>query len=254
MVLITENFLHRLLDLAAAAHAGGVDDGVFFPAALEVDVDAVARGARLIERDHALLAEYRVHQRGFADIGTAHDRDLGRMLVVRFFLFGLGRKILQRDLDHFGDIVAVRRRDRQRLAQPQFEEFRRHPGARHTLGLVHQQQYRLAGLAQLFGDDCILRRAAGASVDQEQHHIGFVHRLAALLGHLEHDAFLGDRLQSAGIHHQKGPVTDPAPPVMAVPGQPGQVCDQRVTAARKAIEQGGFAHIRTTDQNNGGQQ
>ncbi len=178
---------------------------------------------------------------------------LGRVFVAGFFLFRLGRKILQRDLDHFGDVVAMRRGDRQRFAQAQLEEFGGDLGARHAFGLVDQQQDGLAGLAQLFGDDRVLRRAAGAAVDQEHHHIGFVHRLAALLGHLEHDAFLGDRLQPAGIHHQIGSVPYPAAPVMAIAGQPRQIGDQRVAAAREAIEQGGLAHIRTTDQNNCGQ-
>jgi hypothetical protein len=97
------------------------------------------------------------------------------------------------------------------------------------------------------GNDRVLRRASGAAIDQEQHHVGLVHRLAALLGHLEQDAVLGDRLQPAGIHHQIRPVPYPAAPVMAVAGQPWQICNQRIAAAREAVEQSGLAHVRTTN-------
>jgi hypothetical protein len=67
-----------------------------------------------------------------------------------------------------------------------------------------------------------------------------------LLGHLEHDAVFGDRLQAAGIHHQIGALTDSAASVMAVTSQTRLVGDQRVTAARETIEQSGLAHIWTT--------
>ena len=213
--------------------------------ALEVNVDAVARGTRLVERNHALLAEDGIHQSGLADVGPADNGQFRRSLIGGFF-FGFKREILQRNLDHFAHVVAVRRGDRQRFAQAQFEKIGGYLGALHPLCLVDQQQDRLAGLAQLPSNDGVLRRAPGAAVDQEQHHVGLVHRLAALLGHFVQDAILGDRLQPAGIHHQIRPVAHSAAPVMAVARQPGLVSDQRVAAAREAVEQGGLTHVRTT--------
>ena len=120
--------------------------------------------------------------------------------------------------------------------------------ALHAFGLVHQQQHRSSGLAQLGGDDAVLRRDSIASIDDEQHQIGLVHRLPRLLGHLVQDAFLGDRLQAAGIHHQIRPFADAPAPVVAVARQPRQVGHQRITAAREAVEQRGFTDVGTADQ------
>jgi hypothetical protein len=102
-------FFHRFVHLAAPPHPGGIDDGVLLAVALKVDVDTVARGARLVERDHALFAEYGVHQGGFADIRAADDGQFGGVFVVGFFLIYLKWKIFQRDLDYFAHVVAVRR-------------------------------------------------------------------------------------------------------------------------------------------------
>ena len=68
--------LDRLGDLAALAHAGGVDQRVVPRAAVEVEIQRVARRARLVEGDHALLAEQRIDQRRFADVRAPDDRDL----------------------------------------------------------------------------------------------------------------------------------------------------------------------------------
>ncbi len=75
-VLITENFSITSRHLAALAHAGGVDQRVVAAAAIEVEVERIARRARLVEGDDALLAEQRVDQRGLADVRAADDRDL----------------------------------------------------------------------------------------------------------------------------------------------------------------------------------
>ena len=78
--------------------------------------------------------------------------------------------------------------------------------------------------------------------------VGFVHRLPGLLGHLVQDAFLGHRLETAGIHHQIGPVAHAAVAVMAVARQPRQIRHQRIAALGQAVEQGGFADIGAADQ------
>src|SRR5258706_14515318 len=87
-------------DLAATANARGVDQRVRLAAALEIEVDRIARRAGLVERDHALFAEQHVDQRRLADVRPADERDArGRLLVPRdagpgvdaVALAGLGR-------------------------------------------------------------------------------------------------------------------------------------------------------------------
>ena len=64
-------------DLAAAAHAGRIDQPHRDAVPVERGVDGVARGARDVADDGALLAQQRVEQRALADVGTAHDGDAG---------------------------------------------------------------------------------------------------------------------------------------------------------------------------------
>ena len=68
--------LGRLVDLSAASQPGRVDQGVGAPGALEIDVDAVAGGAGLVEGDDPVFAEDGVDQRRLADVGTPDHRDL----------------------------------------------------------------------------------------------------------------------------------------------------------------------------------
>ena len=67
--------LDRFLDARTAPHAGRVDQRVAAAVALERHVDRVARRARLVERDQALLAEQAVDQRRLADVRPADHRD-----------------------------------------------------------------------------------------------------------------------------------------------------------------------------------
>ena len=143
----------------------------------------------------------------------------------------------------------MRRRDRQRLAYAQLEKLIGDGNALHALGLVDNQQHRTPGLAQLFGDDFVLRRAALATIHQKQHDIGFVHRLPRLFGHFEHDAFFGHRLQTAGINYQEWPFAYSSAPVVTVARQPRLVRHQCIAAARESVEQRGFADVGSTNQN-----
>jgi hypothetical protein len=74
--------LDGLEDLALAAQAGGVDQGVVLALALERHGDGIARGARLVEGDDALLAEQRIDERRLADVGPAHHGDARRLTFL----------------------------------------------------------------------------------------------------------------------------------------------------------------------------
>ncbi|OIQ75979.1 hypothetical protein GALL_423500 [mine drainage metagenome] len=102
-------FLDRLEHLAATPHASGVDNGVFLAVAFQIDIDGIARGARFIECNHTLLTQQRIHQRGFAYIGTADDGHLGgtQAGVLNFVRFRFRRKILQRQIDQIPHALAM---------------------------------------------------------------------------------------------------------------------------------------------------
>ena len=80
--------LEAVVHACAAAHAGRVDQHVGLAVALEGHVHRVARRARLVERDHALLAEQAVDQRRLADIRPADHADPDRALAFPFGVAG----------------------------------------------------------------------------------------------------------------------------------------------------------------------
>ena len=176
--------LRRLVDLAAAAQAGGVDQRVGPPAALELDVDAVAGRAGLVEGDDALLAEEGVDQRGLADVGPADDGDLRSASPVASGCAAPRPRT--------APAPAPSDRSRRRRAPPRSpaarparaRETRRRPSARPALALVDDQAQAPAGLAQLLRDRAVLGREAGAAVDQQQHRVGLGDRLQRLPRHL----------------------------------------------------------------------
>ena len=75
-------FLDRVVDLRLAAHTGGVDEQILAEFVFKIAVDGVARRARNVGDDHALLAENAVEQARLADVRLADDGDLDDILVV----------------------------------------------------------------------------------------------------------------------------------------------------------------------------
>ena len=234
--------LDRLEHLAALAQAGGVDQRVAAAIAFEVDLDGVARGAGHVERDHALFAHQGVDQRRLADVGTADDGQLDAVVVLALFgrLFFLGWRlgqVLQREFDQVDDAVTVRRRDGIGLPQTQFVEFGDGGARPHALGLVHRQQHALLSrLAQQRRDLVVMRVQAGAGVHQEHHDVGLGDGLPGLARHLQQDAVLGDRLETARVDDDEGDIAHPALAVVAIAGQAGKIGHQRGARSRQAIE------------------
>ena len=107
-------FFYRFFHLAAAAHAGGVDDGEGFAVAFEVDVDTVAGGASHVEGNHALFAQNSVHQRGFAHVRAADNGEHGVFDLAVFFN-GFG-EVFQHFFHQVIHAVAVRTGNHVRLA------------------------------------------------------------------------------------------------------------------------------------------
>ena len=140
------------------------------------------------------FAHQRVDERGLADVGTADDGQLDAV-IVRAFLDGLfldrRRQVLQRQLDQVDDAIAVRCRNRIRLAQAQFVELGHGGAGSHALGLVDRQQHALlAGFAQQLGDLVVMGVEAGSRVHQEHDHVGLGDGLPGLARHFQQDAVL----------------------------------------------------------------
>ena len=116
-----------------------------------------------------------------------------------------------------------------------------------SFGLVHRQKQRLAAAPRQLRDELILRRDPGPAVHQHDQPIRFADRAFGLRDHqaLDHVRVLN---QAAGIHHDAGHLGAPRESVLPIARQPRQIGDQRIAGAGHGIEQGRFAHIRSTDQ------
>ena len=75
----TESSFRRSFHPHLAPQACGVEQPERPALPLEVDGNGVARDSGFRSGDQALLAENRIHQRGFADIGTPDHGDAKRM-------------------------------------------------------------------------------------------------------------------------------------------------------------------------------
>ena len=124
--------------LALAADPGGVDEHERAVAALEHGVDRVARRARHLGDDHALLAEQRVQQARLADVRPAEDRDADRLLAD--LLRAAAREHRHDRVEQVAGAVAVLGRERHRVAEPEPVELERERVLVRVVDLVREQR------------------------------------------------------------------------------------------------------------------
>ncbi len=247
--------LDRLEHLAAAAHARGVDQRVAPSVALEVEIDRVARRPRLVECDHALLAEERVDERRLADIGSPDDRNLDRPGVP--------------PARSTRASWAARVKAQVRLAavtlSPCAEEIGcGSPSPSSKNSAAARSGARPSALLAASTTGRPERRSTSAidlspavsplpRVDQEDDDVRLGDRLQRLLRHFVQDPVLRDGLEAAGVDDDERCIADATAAVVPVARQPREIGDQRRAGAGKSIEQRRLADVRATDEDKGGQ-
>ena len=196
----------------------------------------VARGARLIERHHPVLAEQTVDQRALAHVGPADDRDLdaGRSPARRA---GSGVEPVQRRLQQRHHALIVRGGDRMRLAEPELMKIRHGDVGVESLGLVDRQHHGLAAAPRQLRHELVLGRQARASVDQHDQPVGLGDGSLGLRDHQALDR-VGVLHQPARVDHDAGNFCAARESVLPIAREPGEVRDQRVARARHRVEQG----------------
>ena len=155
------------------------------------------------------------------------------------FIFGFSRgkrNGFQGFIQQSMNAVSMCRGNNQGITQTEFIKIRHDSGIFHAFCLVDSQNDRSAGFAQIVCDRLVVRRNALTAIDNENDDIRFGDSLFRLLRHLLHDAFLDDRLESAGIDDQKRAIPHSAFTIVAVAGQAGIIGDQCGSRARQAIE------------------
>jgi hypothetical protein len=127
--------------LALPAQPGGVDELEDRAVALEHRVDRVARGAWHLGDDRPLLADERVQQRGLAHVRATEDRHADRLLTHRHET-AAGQPV-DHLVEEIAGAVAVQRRQRERLAEPEPVELQRVDVPPRVVQLVGQDEHRL---------------------------------------------------------------------------------------------------------------
>ena len=118
--------------------------------------------------------------------------------------------------------------------------------------LVDGERRRLAGLADLAGDEVVLGREARPPVHQQNEPIGFGHRALRLGAHLGLDA-LRVLDQTAGIDDHERQRSQAPEAVLPIPGESGHVRHDCVARAGEHVEQGRFADVGPTYESDDGQ-
>ncbi len=165
--------------LALAPQAGRVDEQEGAVVALQHRVDRVARRAGDVRDDHALLADERVQERRLAHVRAAEDGDADRLVAER--RPALARE--QRDdlVEQVAGAVAVQRRERQRVAEPEPVELERLEVARGSSSLFASTSTGFLRRAQDDGELLVARRDPVTGVDHEEDEVGLLDRRARLL-------------------------------------------------------------------------
>ncbi|KPW96283.1 Uncharacterized protein ALO50_05214 [Pseudomonas syringae pv. cerasicola] len=255
-----------LVDLAALAHTGSVDQRVLLFITLEGNVDTVARGAWLVIDDNPVFTQHSVDQRRFADVGTPDDCDLDAVFFARtrnalgFLTFGnfldllalfqlvfvLG-KLPQGDFEHLRDATTVSTGHRNGVAQTHRAELGTCQVFVDVVDLVGNHVRTLVALAQVLTNHLISSGVARTGVHQKQHHIGFFNGQQRLLGHLFVHAMLVTG-NTAGVDQNIGAPLPLRLSVLAITGKTGQITDNGVASPGQAVEHGGLADVRSTHQ------
>ena len=240
--------LGRLVDAAAATHAGGVDEAQRPVLGLDHRVDRVACGAGLVVHDGALVADEAVEQRGLPDIGTTHDRDRERT-CVRLGL-DLGRHCRrQHGHDRVEQVTAappVQRRHDVGIAQA---ELRERPGialAGAVVDLVDDDDRRRPGAAQERRDACVLLGDADCHVDDEDDHVGLGDGSFRLPAHLLIEVAAAGE-PAARVDHPEMTARPLGDELLAVAGDARLRLDDGLPPTGDAVHERRLAHVRPAD-------
>ena len=143
-------------------------------------IDGVARGARHIAHDRAILADKAIGERAFSRVRTTDDGHVDRIIGLRFFVLDAAQ-VVDDGIEQIARTVAMHRGDRERVAQAKLVELPN--GVFHAWGikLVHRQQDRRLPALEDARDLHVIGNDAGATVHEKDDHIGLLRAHERLL-------------------------------------------------------------------------
>ncbi len=229
--------LELLLDLGLPAHARRVDQAHALAVPFPVDGNGVAGDAGFRAGEQAVLADQAVDQGRLSGVGPADHGDADGLVGAGGLVVVVA---LGRGLEHCGielrHALTVGGADLQRLAEAQGVGLQRTGLAGLALGLVGQDDHRLAAAPQGLGEDVVELGHPLARVEHEEAEFGLLDGLLGLGLHPRGEALVGDVLESGGVDQLQVQVAEAPGPVAAVAGDPRPVIDDGQRPARKPVE------------------
>ena len=239
--------LDVLVDNALLAQARRVHDGVEAALMFHGCVDGIARGARHVRDDGAVVVGELVGKRRFARVRTTDDGNVDGVEVVLFPV------VFRKQRDHFIEQVAgagaVKGGNGTRLAQAQLHEFPHGNIVGGVVEFVHRKKNRLLATAEDVGHRLVVGVDAGLAVNQEDDDVGLVGSGKRLSGDGALEGIVAAHLDTTGIDDFEGTAVPVGFMIRTIARYAAHLVDNSFVIFRKAVHQGGFAHVRAT--NNG---
>ena len=194
--------LDRVGHLASAVNARGIHQGQRPPLPFKVDVDRIARGARDLADDDALLPEHRVHERRLAGVASAEHGD-PQTLLIDHFAGGWRQQRGQLFEQRVDALALLRRQQRAPSPDPSRSNSARLRSQSRLSALFANSRTVAPGPAQQASHLLIQQGQTLARVDQEQHDLGRVQtRLDLQLDGMREIAVIDDA-DAPGVHQVK---------------------------------------------------
>ena len=225
-----------------------------------VDRDRIAGNPGFWPGQQAVFAQDTVDQRRFARIRPTDDGQFQNALRIVFGFIGVARRgrfgfidQRQQSLKQVAEPFAMFGRQRDRFPKTQRKGLIETIIARAAFGLVGDEDHRNRRFMQMATDFLVEQSQPGARIDHEQRDRRAGQRRLGLNTHPARQRGGVFVFPTGGVDNRKRQTQQVSLSESAVASNPGLVIDQRQPLAHQPVEQRGFAHIGTADDDNLGQ-
>ena len=207
-------------------------------------VDGIARRARDVADDDALLTHECIDKRGFADVRTADNGDAD---LIRLFLFlrPFGKE-RHESIEQIAEIHDVRSRNRHGIAKAEVVELVDVRLLLWRIDLVHGQEHGRLRRAQHLADFLIGKRQTCATVNEKEDDVRLLHGDLRLLAHRAQDDIARIEFDASRIDHREFLAEPFGIKVDAVARDARQIIDDGHALPAQFIEERGLAYVRAS--------
>ena len=227
--------------LALLAHARRIDQVEVHAVFVVARVDGVARGARYVGHDVALLAQKGVGERRFAHVGASDDGYARQILLhLGFGVFGQSG---EDGVHHVARAAARHRADAVGIAQSESVKFVRLVDEFVVVDLVAHHHDLLARASQHVGHHHVEIGDARLDLHHEEDEIGLVDGQHHLTPYVVLEYVVGIDGIASRVDHRKLLAVPVGLAVMTVARGARRGVDYGLALSHQAVEESRFAHV-----------